>query len=416
MARAKTSEDKYDQMINTPMKKLICQLAVPTVISMLITSVYNMADTYFVGKIGTSATGGVGVAFPLMTIIQAIGFTLGMGSGNRISRLLGQKEEDEAAKVASTGFFTAFFFGVVFAAVGLLFLDKLVVILGATETIAPYARDYIKYILMGVPFMASSFVLNNVLRYQGSAFYAMLGIATGGILNIGLDPLFIFTFGLGTGGAAIATILSQFISFCILLFNQGKNGNLKLSIKNFSPNWDTYKEILKIGMPSFYRQGIASIAQVLLNFAAGAYGDAAIAAMSVVSKVLMMAFSALLGFGQGFQPACGFNFGAKRYDRVREGFWFSVKTGALVLFVLSALAFPFSEQIITIFRRGDPEVIRIGSLALRLNLALFPLQAWVVVCNMFMQNIGEIRSASILSMARQGLFFIPAILILPPGG
>ncbi|HWP80495.1 MAG TPA: MATE family efflux transporter [Candidatus Acidoferrum sp.] len=413
MARPRTSEEKYEQMLNTPIRRLICQLAIPTMISMLVTSVYNMADTYFVGKIGTSATGGVGVAFPLMMIIQAIGFTFGMGSGNRISRLLGQKEEDEAAKVASTGFFTTFFLGCVLAVIGLIFLDPLVELLGATETIAPYAKDYIQYILIGTPFMASSFVLNNVLRYQGSAFYAMLGIATGGILNIGLDPLFMFTFGFGTAGAAMATILSQFISFCILLFNQGKNGNLRLTIKNFSPKWEMYKEILKIGLPSFYRQGIASIATVLLNFAAGGYGDAAIAAMSVVSKVLMLAFSALLGFGQGFQPACGFNYGAKKYDRVREGFWFCVRTGAIGLAVLCLIAFPFSEQIITIFRRGDPEVIRIGALALRLNLAVFPLQAWVVVCNMFMQNIGEVRTASILSLARQGLFFIPAILTLP---
>ena len=413
MARAKTSEEKYDQMINTPIKKLICQLAVPTMISMLVTSVYNMADTFFVGKIGTSATGGVGVAFPLMMIIQAVGFTLGMGSGNRISRLLGQKDDEDAAKVAATGFFTAFFLGIVLAGVGLLFIDSLVDILGATDTIAPYAKDYIRYILLAAPFMTSSFVLNNVLRYQGSAFFAMLGIATGGILNIGLDPLFIFTFGFGTGGAAMATGISQFVSFSILLFNQGKNGNLKLSLKNFSPKWEMYKEILKIGLPSFYRQGIASIATILLNFAAGNYGDAAIAAMSVVSKVLMLAFSALLGFGQGFQPVCGFNYGAKRYDRVREGFWFCIKTGAIGLLIVSLLAFPFSEQIITVFRRGDPEVIRIGSKALRFMLAIFPLQAWVVVCNMLMQNIGEIRSASLLAISRQGMFFIPAILILP---
>lgn len=413
MARAKTSEEKYDQMINTPIKKLICQLAVPTMISMLVTSVYNMADTYFVGKIGTSATGGVGVAFPLMMIIQAIGFTLGMGSGNRISRLLGQKEEEEAAKVASTGFFTAFFIGIAFAAVGMLFIDGLVDLLGATETIAPYAEDYIRYILLATPFMASSFVLNNILRYQGSAFFAMLGIATGGILNMVLDPIFIFTFGFGTGGAAMATGISQFVSFIILLLNQGKNGNLKISIKNFTPKWELYKEVLNIGLPSFYRQGIASFATVLLNFAAGNYGDAAIAAMSVVSKVLMLAFSALLGFGQGFQPVCGFNYGAKRYDRVREGFWFCVKTGFIGLAIVSALAFPFSEQIITVFRRGDPEVIQIGSKALRIILTIFPLQAWVVVCNMLMQNIGEIRSASLLAISRQGMFFIPAILTLP---
>ena len=413
MARAKTSEERYEQMQNTPVKKLICQLAVPTIISMLITSIYNMADTYFVGQINTSATGGVGVAFPLMMIVQAIGFTFGMGSGNRISRLLGQKEPEEAAKVAATGFFTAFFFGAVLAVLGTIFLDPLVVLLGATDTIAPYARDYIRYILMGMPFMTSSFVLNNILRYQGSAFYSMLGIAAGGVLNIFLDPIFIFTLGYGTGGAAMATTISQIISFSILLYNQGKGGNLKLSFKNFTPDWPMYRDIFKIGLPSFYRQGIASVATILLNVAARGHGDAAIAAMSVVGRVVMFAFSALIGFGQGYQPVCGFNYGAKRYDRVREGFWFCIKTGVLGLAIISMLSYPFAEQIITIFRKDDPEVIRIGAQALRYMLLVFPLQAWVVVSTMLMQNIGELKSASILALARQGIFFVPAILILP---
>lgn len=408
-----TAEEKFQRMTQEPVERLVCSLAVPTILSMLITSVYNMADTFFVSQISTSASGAVGVAFSLMAIIQAIGFTFGMGSGNYISRLLGEKNRQYASQVAATGFFSALFLGVILAAIGLIFLDSLVYALGATETIAPYAKDYIQYILIGMPYMAASFVLNNVLRFQGSAFYAMLGIGAGGILNIVLDPIFIFGFDMGTGGAALATIISQFVSFCILFYNSGMFGNIRIRFKNFSPKWKIYKEILRGGLPSFYRQSLGSVAMIALNFSAGPFGDAAIAAMSIVTRVFHFAISAVIGFGQGFQPVCGFNYGAKRYDRVLDAFWFCVKTSVIALVATGAVLFAFSTQIISIFRKEDLDVIAIGTLALKFHCLGFPLSAWVIIINMLLQTIGKGTQASIVAISRQGLFFIPAVLILP---
>ncbi|WP_274953145.1 MATE family efflux transporter [Angelakisella massiliensis] len=416
--RSQTSDElqerKFRQMVETPIPKLIVTLSIPTIISMLVSSIYNMADTFFVGRLGTSATGAVGVVFSLMALIQAIGFTLGMGSGNYISRLLGQKNREKAEVVAATGFFTALALGALLGALGLIFLEPLVRILGATDTILPYAKDYASYILIGFPYMAASFVLNNILRYQGNAMMAMTGIATGGILNIVLDPIFIFVLDMGTGGAALATILSQLVSFCILLYHSlGRNGNLGIHISKFTFSWAVHREIIRVGMPSFYRQGLASLSTICLNLSAGPFGDAAIAAMSVVSKVFMFALSALLGFGQGFQPVCGFNYGASRYDRVREAFWFCVRTAFLVLVLLGTLGFIFAPQIVELFRKGDPEVIRIGSMGLRFQAVVFPLCGITTMVNMLTQSVGASGRASILAMSRQGIFFIPLVIILP---
>lgn len=410
----KDSDAKYTWMTQESVPRLILTLSVPTIVSMLISALYNMADTYFVSKIGTSATGAVGIAFSLMAIMQAVGFTFGAGAGNFISRLLGQKDRESALKVASTSFFTSFGIGIVIAVIGLIFLDPLVKILGSTPTILPYARDYVSIILLGAPFIISSFVLNNIFRYQGSAFYSMFGIGIGGLINIGLDPLFIFTFGMGTAGAALATVISQIISFCILLYMCTKGGNIKIKFRDFTPKWEIYKEILRTGMPSFYRQGLASLATMALNLTAGVYGDAAIAAMSIVGRVFHFAFSALLGFGQGFQPVCGFNYGAKLYKRVLEGFWFCIKVSVVFLTVIGLVGFIFAPQIISAFRKEDADVIAIGTTALRLQCVTFPLSSWIVINNMLLQTIGKSREASILSFARQGLFFIPVILILPP--
>ncbi|MDI3481826.1 MAG: hypothetical protein PWQ97_1481 [Tepidanaerobacteraceae bacterium] len=408
-----TADEKFKMMTQAPVNRLICSLAVPTIISMLITSVYNMADTFFVSQIGTSASGAVGIAFSLMAIIQAIGFTLGMGSGNFISRLLGQKNRQYASKVAATGFYTALGIGATLAAFGLCFLDPLVYALGATKTIAPYAKSYIKFILIGTPYMTASFVLNNILRFQGSAFFAMLGIGTGGILNIMLDPIFIFCLHLGTGGAALATIISQFISFCILFYNSGISGNIKIQFKDFTPKWKIYKEILRGGLPSFYRQFLGSISMIYLNFSAGPYGDAAIAAMAIVTRVFLFAISAMIGFGQGFQPVCGFNYGAKRYDRVQSAFWFCVRTSTIALAAIAAAGFVFSSHIISFFRKEDLAVIAIGTRALQFQCLTFPLSAWIIMTNMLLQTIGKGTQASIVAVSRQGLFFIPAIIILP---
>ena len=408
-----TADDKFKRMTEAPVEKLVLTLAVPTIISMLTSSIYNMADTFFVSQISTSASGAVGVAFPLMMLIQAIGFTLGMGSGNYISRLLGQKNREYSSKVLATGFFTSIFLGTILAILGLLFIDPLVYALGATETIAPHAKAYIRYILIGMPFMSASFVLNGTLRFQGSAFYAMIGITVGGILNIILDPIFIFALNMGTGGAALATIISQFISFLILFFNSNSGSNIKIRFKDFTPKWEMYREILRGGLPSFYRQALGSVAMIFLNLSAGIYGDAAIAAMSIVGRTIFFAISVMLGIGQGFQPICGFNYGAKLYDRVLRAFYFTARISIVVLLIFSLVGFIGAETIMTVFRKDDLEVIKIGTRALKFQSIVLPLSAWVIMVNMLVQTIGKSKEASIIAIARQGLFFIPAILILP---
>ena len=406
-------EEKRKYLTEEKIPTLVLNMAVPSIISMLITSFYNMADTFFVGQIGTTATAAVGVIFPLMSIIQALGFTFGHGSGNYISRKLGQGEVEDAKKMAATGFVSALIAGAIFGLVGLIFLDGLVGILGATPTIAPYARQYAMYILIGTPFMASSLVLNNQLRFQGSAFFGMIGMGVGAMLNIALDPLFIFVLDMGVSGAALATILSQIVSFCLLLRGCTRGGNIAISLKNFSPSWARYKEIARGGTPSLFRQGLGSVATICLNFAAGIYGDAAIAGMSIVTRVLQFANSAIIGLGQGFQPVCGFNYGAKLYGRVRKAFWFTVSLAFCVLLIGSIVGIAFAPQIIAIFRKEDLEVIKIGALSLRLQCIFLPLSAFVVGSNMMLQTIGKPVKASISAAARTGLFFVPAILILP---
>lgn len=404
-------------MLSEPVPHLVCQMAVPTIISMLVTSFYNMVDTFFVGRINTQATAAVGVVFSVMAFIQACGFFFGHGSGNYISRKLGAKEFDEANVMAATGFFTAFFTGIVAAVVGLCFLTPLARVLGSTPTILPYTKDYLRIILIGCPFMMSLLVLNNQLRFQGSASYAMVGIVTGGLLNMVLDPLLIFTCDMGVAGAALATIISQIVSFVLLFLMSRKGGNIRIEFRNFKPTWALYKEIFRGGVPSLCRQGLASIAQICLNYSAGTFGgvysDAAIAAMSIVGRISMFANSALIGFGQGFQPVCGMNYGAKQFGRVRQAFAFCVKYAAVFLVIVSAAGIIFAEPLVTCFRREDAEVIRIGTLALRLQCIVFPLNAWIVMSNMMLQSIGKAARASFVAAARQGIFFIPLIWILP---
>lgn len=405
--------DKYTQMTTAPIPGLVTRLAVPTIISMLVTAFYNMADTFFVGRIGTSASAAVGVVFSLMAIIQACGFFFGHGSGNYISRALGAHDDADAARMAATGFFCAMIAGAVLAVAGIACIRPLARLLGSTETILPYAVDYMRVILIGAPWMMASLVLNNQLRFQGSAFYSMIGIATGAIINIGLDPLLIFAFKMGIAGAALATILSQFVSFCLLLAGTRKGGNLRVRFKNFTPTGKYLLAIVNGGMPSLCRQGLNSVGTICLNFGAGAYGDAAIAAMSIVGRLVLFANSCVIGFGQGFQPVCGFCYGAKKYDRVKEAFWFCVKTATIFLCCAAVIGFAFAPALVEIFRRGDADVRAIGAVALRAQCLTFPLSAWITLCNMMMQTIGKSVRASFLAMARQGLFFIPAVLILP---
>lgn len=406
-------EEKYIQMTTTPVPKLICSLAVPTIISMLITSFYNMADTFFVGKLDTQSTAAVGVVFSVMAIIQAVGFFFGHGSGNYISRKLGSKEFDDASAMAANGFFLSLLSGVVIAVLGVIFIDPLSVALGSTPTILPYARQYLRIILLGAPFMTSSLVLNNQLRFQGRASFAMVGIVTGAVINIVLDPVLIFGFHMGVSGAAVATVFSQFCSFLLLVLMTRKGGSISIRFKNLKVNAYYLKEIFRGGIPSLCRQGLGSIAVIFLNHAAGNYGDAAIAGMSIVNRITMFANSALIGFGQGFQPVCGYNYGAKLYGRVREGFYFCVKYAFVFLVAVSVLCGIFSPDIVALFRKEDAEVIEAGALALRLQCITFSLNAWIVMSNMMLQSIGKALKASVVAGARQGYFFIPLILILP---
>lgn len=408
------TERRFLKMTETPIQKLILELAIPPIISMLVSSIYNMADTYFVSRISTSASGAVGIVFSLMAIIQTIGFTLGMGAGTYASRLLGERNHEAASRAASTSFFAALIFGSAITLSGLLFTDALMSRLGATPTILPFARAYGQYILIGAPYMAASFVMNNVLRAQGSAFYGMLGISLGGLLNILLDPLFIFTFDMGIAGAAIATILSQLVSFLILFYFCMKDlGGVQIRFKYFTFSKPLHLEILRNGMPSFYRQMLASLASISLNLAAGPFGDAAIAAMSIVARYSFFMSAAMLGFGQGFMPVCGFNYGARRFDRVWTAFWFSLKVAVAVFVTLSTISFLFATPILTFFRKEDLDVVRIGALALRYQCLVFPLLAWIIMANMLTQAIGKSWQASLLAMGRQGIFFLPLIFILP---
>lgn len=403
----------YEKMTQTPVPKLVTTLAVPTIISMMVSAVYNMADTFFVSQLGTSAVGAVGIVFSLMAIIQAIGFTLGMGSGTIVSLHLGAKEQEEATCAASTGFFSAIVLGAVLTVFGSIFLEPMMRLLGATETILPYARAYGQYILLAAPIMCASFVMNNIFRCEGKSVLGMLGIGTGGILNIILDPVFIFGFGLGTAGAAIATALSQLVSFVILLtlFLKGKS-DVRLRITKVSKRIGMYVDIVVKGLPTLFRQGLASIASVALNLNAAFYGDAAVAAMSIVGRLMFFMFSAMLGFGQGFQPVAGFNYGAGKYKRVHEAIRFTVVVGTVVMAVFSLVIFIFAPQILAGFRKDDAEVIALGTLALRAQCLVMPFCGITTTANMALQSTGQSGSASFLAMCRQGVFFLPLIWIL----
>ena len=405
-------EQKFHEMTEAPIGPLICRLALPCIISMLVTAFYNMADTFFVGLMrSNAATGAVGVVFSLMAIIQAIGFFFGHGSGNFISRELGKHNTQTASNMAATGLFSALTTGLLLCILGQIFLEPLAYLLGSTDTILPYAKQYMRIILLGAPWMTASLVLNNQLRFQGSAIYGMIGITSGAVLNIGLDPLLMFVLDMGVAGAALATIISQFVSFCLLLIGCTRGGNLHIHISHVQLKWSYYIMIAKGGLPSLARQSLASIATICLNHAARPYGDAAIAAMGVVQRIMMFGGSAMIGFGQGFQPFCGFNYGARLYDRVKKGFWFCFKSSTGFLALIALAGFIFAPQLISVFR-DDPDVIAIGATALRFQWVTFCFHGWIVMSSMMTQTIGLTGPATFLAVARQGLFFIPLVWIL----
>ena len=405
---------QYKKMTEQPVSRLILSLAVPTIISMMVTAVYNTADTYFVSQLGTSASGAVGIVMSLMGIIQSSGFLIGMGAGSWMSRLLGEKKEGFASEVAASAFYFALAIGVLIAACGLLFLDPLITLLGATETIRPYAVEYAQYILYAAPFLITSLTLNKMLCAEGKARFAMVGIAFGGVLNIFLDPLFIFVFHMGIAGAAIATALSQVVSFCILLYMFASGRTIaKLNLRGAARTWRRYGQIAAYGMPSFFRQGLASVAMIALNKQAAVYGDSAVSAMAIVSKVFMLVFSVVIGFGQGYQPVAGYNYGAKKYDRVKKAFLFMTRTATFFMVIFGVIGFAAAPQVLRMFIDSDPAVVRTGTQAMRLQCLAMPFLPLATCCNMTFQTIGKSKTATLLASARQGYVFLPLVLILP---
>ncbi|MBP5536341.1 MAG: MATE family efflux transporter [Bacteroidales bacterium] len=409
---------KYVEMTSTSIPRLVLRLAVPSMVCMVVTALYNVVDAAFVGRLSTEATAGIGISFAYMTFIQAVGFFFGHGSGNHISRTLGARRQDDAAQMAAVGFFTPFIIGVVSAVAGLLFLPHLARLLGAPEAVMPYACDYLRYILIASPFMMSALTLNNQLRLQGNASIGMVGIVSGALLNIALDPLLIFTCGLGVTGAALATAVSQTFSFVLLWRGTMKPGSVSILLRNFKPTLHSYREILAGGLPSLCRQGFNCAATIMLNYAAAKYAPAgqeasSVAAFAVVSRTMMFAFSLALGFNQGFQPVSGFNYGAKQYMRVRQAYLFALGGSTLILLAFSTIGFVWAPEIMTLFRGEDPDMIAIGARTLRWQCVSFPLIGPSTSTNMLFQNIRMTFRSTLLSIGRQGIFFVPAILILP---
>lgn len=405
-------------MTETPIPRLVWRLAIPSMISMVVSALYNVVDAAFVGRLSTEATAGIGIGFAYMTFIQAVGFFFGHGSGNHISRALGARHYEDAGVMAAVGFFTPFFIGIVAALVGLPLLPQLARWMGAPPAVVPYACNYLRYILLASPFMMSALTLNNQLRLQGNARFGMIGIVSGAVLNIGLDPLLIFVCDMGVSGASLATGISQFCAFCLLLWGTQRRESVHISLANFKPSVYCYREIIAGGLPSLCRQAFNCVSAIMLNFAAASYAPvgqdaSSVAAFAVVSRTTMFAFSLILGFTQGFQPVCGFNYGAHKYRRVRHSYLYAYSVSTAMLLVLSAAGYIFAPQIIALFRDEDPVLIEIGASALRWQCVAFPLVTLSTATNMLFQNIRMTFRSTLLSIGRQGLFFIPAILILP---
>lgn len=394
-------------------KKALIALSVPAIIGMLINAIYNAVDTMFVGKVGTEAIGAVTLVFPIFMLISTIGLTFGVGSASYISRLLGQKKKDKASQVASTAFFTTIIVGTIFTIIAMLNLESFVKMTGATETIYPYAYDYMKIIVAGSIFVMLNMTMNNILRAEGSAMHSMKSMVTGAVLNMILDPIFILVFKMGISGAAYATILSQIVTTIMLstyIFT-GKSV-LSIGISKVSFAKDIYGEIIKIGIPTFIRQLATSFAMILLNKAAVSYGDGAVAAVGIANRVIVLGMYILFGFNQGFQPFAGFNYGAKTYGRLKESITVALKWTTIFSTMAAIVFIGFAEPIVSVFTK-DPEVISIATTALRALSIFLPLLGFQVVYSGLFQALGKALPAGILALSRQGIFFIPALLILP---
>ena len=400
-------------MLNDPIYKVIPKMAVPTIVAFLITSIYSLADTYFVSSLGTNATAAVSVNTSLDQMIMMCGSMLAMGANSYIARLLGQGDEKKASQVLSTSFFAAFAFGALLLIFGTVFMTPMVRLLGATPTCEKYSIDYATYVLMAAPFMACNFVMNQCLRSEGSATLSMIGMGFGGILNCILDPIFIFGLDMGVAGASLATAISKVVSFSILIFPYvTRRSLLHLSIKNFKPSREIISEVVTVGSSSMFRNGLAVVAGILLNNLAGDISDSVMAGIGVCTKIMMFPFSIILGFGNGFQPVAGFNWGARRYDRVKESYRFSSRVAIWGGAVMGLVCILLSDWLIVLFAGTDEEMRRIGAFAIITQSIALPIHAWVAIVNMYCIGLGNARGAFILATARQGSCFLPILFPL----
>lgn len=408
-----SSQQQHARMLNTPIPKLVLSLAAPTILSQLISIIYNTADTYFVSQISTAASAAVGVVFSLQSLIQALGFGIAVGASSLISLRLGEKRDKEADCFASSGVLAEAVVGLLICVLGLLFLEPLMRLLGATQTMLPHACAYGRVILMGAPVMCCSFVLSNILRAEGAAVYSMVGLCAGGLLNIALDPLLIFTFSLGTAGAAIATVASQCVSFLLLLsaFVRGRS-IVHLRPASVSRHPKEYVQMISLGVPTIVRQGMASLASALLNNQGAVYGDAAVAALTISNKVYLLVRNVVIGIGQGFQPVAGYNYGAGERRRTKEAFLFACKLGT-VFCILAALVIAFFAEPIMGWFRDDAQVIAIGKTALLYACMVMPFMAYSTFVNQLYQCLGFKVPATLLASCRQGICYLPLILLLP---
>lgn len=410
------SELQYKKMTEMPVWKLVISLGLPTTISMLITNIYNMADTYFVSTLGPAEGGAPGVVFSVMAILQAFGFMFGHGAGSHVSRLLGAKDEKKAGHFLTTSLLLSTSCGLLIMIFGLIFNEPLMDFLGSTKDILPHAVDYATYIFIAAPAMTASCVFNNVLRYEGKATFAMIGLTSGGVINILLDYVFVIQLGKGTTGAGLATAISQYIGLVILVipFLAGKTQS-KIRFTRGFIRWRIIWDIVSTGFPSFIRQGLGSISTAMLNTQARAIGDtAAVTAMGYVSKTVQFIFCVGLGIGQGFQPLSAFNYGAKKYSRVKKGSYVTMIFGLVLIGSLSVLCFIFAPAIIGLFNSTkDPLITDIGAVALRINCSVLWVLPFTVVGNMMFQSIGKRVPAILLSALQNGVAFIPTIYILP---
>lgn len=404
-------DEKTRKLAETPIPKLLTEMSIPAIIGMLVTAVYNIVDTIFVGRIGTEAIGAVTIAFPLFMIISAIGLTFGVGSASFISRLLGEDDKEMANRVSTTSIITTFILGIVMAVVGLYYLRPLLRIFGATDAIMPYAVNYTAIIIIGSIFTMSNMNMNNMIRAEGSAKMSMIALTTGAILNIILDPILIFAFNMGIAGASTATVIAQSVSTVMLIvFYKSDKSVLDFKIREFSPSLSIYTEIMKIGVPTLIRQLLSSVAMTILNNMAAVYGASVVASVGIINRVFSFGFFVVAGFTQGFQPVAGFNFGARQIQRLKDSIKLTIKRTTVFGIALFIIFFFFNQQVISFFSQ-DPEVIKIASSGLKIYSLVLPLLGFSITINTLFQALGHGIPATILSLSRQGIFFVPAIFI-----